>query len=359
MNRFQYPALFLAMVLPVLLFSGQVLPAAKKGNGIGLRGKVKSMRQTTYEARDSAGIIVKVRIKEYKLLGPNPMWDREKPDELNMFFTFNEAGRVTSKYHRNGWVAKETFTYDSLGRLAEFEDFYRTRDTIEPNSRKIYLYDDSGTLYKIGTFPPITGKGDDSKPNELEEYHYYSRGKIEDIYHWIPGTASNHTSIHFVYDDLGRLTEKQEFEIFNGENKLQTRWVYSYDNKGKVTELDKCWGAYINSWGHRHIYSYDSLGRKTKVTYQENGNAPPYPTQVPNIVHKENYNTPSTDTVFSYDEHNNISERDIVTQNARNGGYCTVKSTYKYVYDNIGNWIERIDNNGSSYLIIEHEIAYY
>ena len=187
-----------------LVSYGQLEKKSEKKNDLteeNLKGKVKSIKETTYKAVDKFGQI-------------------EKGDVLNNYFNiYNEKGNKIEDnfYDSDGNLSsKDTYEYDEKG------------NKIEKN-----VYDSNGRFHSKYTYKY------DEKGNMIEDNVYDSNGRL-------------YFKKTYKYDEKGN---KIEENWYNSDGRLHSKYTYKYDEKGNNIEEN-----YYNSNGRlyeKHTYKYE------------------------------------------------------------------------------------------------------
>ena len=168
-----------------------------------LKGKVKSIKETTYEAVDKFGQIEKGDI----LVDSSAVYTDD-----GRFKIYNEKGNKIEEnyYNSNGRLySKTTYKYDEKGNMIE-DNFYDS--------------DDGSLIYK-NTYKY------DKKGNKIEEYHYDEDGKFNYKY-------------TYKYDEKGNIIEENHYDS-NG--RLDSKYTYEYDKNNNWTQRIE----YKNTIPHR------------------------------------------------------------------------------------------------------------
>lgn len=273
----------------------------------GFKGKVKSIKSTTYKAIEKFGKI-------------------QKGEEVDKLLSiFSEKGNFTERiYSKNGKIdSKQTYIYNDKGNIIEQKEYDSDGNL---KLQTTYNYDDNGNKIEENTFggyqtQKTTYKYDD-KRREVESLITLS-------FQGINGSAE--LRITKEYDQKGNIIEEKNY---NNHNKLSSKGIYTYDERGnKIKEI------FINLDSkkpeEKNIYIYDKNNNKIEVQKYISENL-------------------SEKTTIKYDEKGNILEEHITDFN--------IKTSFKIVYknDKTGNPIEKVYyNNGILYMIDEIEIEYY
>ena len=168
-----------------------------------LKGKVKSIKETTYQAVEKFGQIEKGDV----LVDSSAVYTDD-----GHFKIYNEKGNKIEEnyYNSNGRLySKTTYKYDEKGNMIE-DNFYDS--------------DDGSLIYK-NTYKY------DEKGNKIEEYHYDEDGKFNYKY-------------TYKYDEKGNNIEKNNYDS-NG--RLDSKYTYEYDKNNNWTQRIE----YKNTIPHR------------------------------------------------------------------------------------------------------------
>lgn len=273
----------------------------------GFKGKVKSIKSTTYKAMEKFGEI-------------------QKGEEVDKLLSiFNEMGNFTERiYSKNGKIdSKQTYIYNNQKNIIDKKEY--DSDGIL-KLQTTYDYDEKGNKIEENTFgrfetQKTTYKYDD-KGREVESLITFSFQGID---------GSVELRITKEYDQKGNVIEEKNY---NNRNQLSNRNIFTYDERGnRIKEIFI--DLNTNESEEKNIYTYDKNNKKIEIQKYISKNL-------------------SEKTTIKYDEKGNILEEHIIDFN-RN-------TLFKIVYKNnkIGNPIEKIYyNNEIPYLIEEIEIEYY
>tara|TARA_R110001592_G_C13186309_1_gene751651 strand:+ start:1219 stop:2043 length:825 start_codon:yes stop_codon:yes gene_type:complete len=233
----------------------------------GLKGKVKSVKETSHTIIDNFGRYKKERCWYITL--------RE----------FNKNGRKINHYHYNtdgtGTLSfKSVYYYDIDGYLIEFNDIYGTDNLI--HRKFIYKYDNNKKLIEENRY---ASNGSlivkeiyeyDSNGNLIEYYYYdrkgnlykkesykydYNGNRIENNKSYSDGSGSKET---YKYNQKGNLIEKNEFSVFN------KKYLYGYDRMGNIIEIKIIEKDNNKETTITYEYTYDSNGSWIKKLEFEN-----------------------------------------------------------------------------------------
>jgi hypothetical protein len=259
-----------------------------------LNDSVKSIRKTSYQAIEVSGQVQKGNKKSESF-------------DFDNYILFDTKGNKKEESNYNsegGLIEKNTYKYDNSGRLIEKLNFYASGKL---DNKYVYKYDDQ---------------------NNQNEYTRFSSDGSE-----------QETCI----DKLDEKGNKIESSVTNF-GPFNKKWVYKYDDTGKVIE--------------ETVYSKTETPDKvTRFKYDSNGNQIEKNSSSWNIFNQKKI-------TCKYDDNGNIIEELTYDSN----GNLTVKYIYIYVYDSHKNWtkqsklkygiqLNKIDRDES--YITEREIKYY
>ena len=211
-----------------------------------------------------------------------------------------------------------------------------------------YLFNINGMINSIENF------GDDAILNSKEIYEY----KNEKISVLTTYNALGHVdkSTLYEYDDEKRLVTQKKI---NNTGKLQYHTTYLYSRKGFLVGQHKLIPS-IN-YTMKESYAYDSQGQMiekakiarigtTKETFLYN--------EIGQQIKKSDFNAMGelfsviTYTFNSYNDKTDLKKYDA-------DGTMTYFESYKYTYDENGNWIERISFEKGEKVSIEKRVIVY
>lgn len=281
---------FILSTIALLLLTGCV-KSNKTENDLtrdNLRGKVKFISETHYDAVEKFGEITKGDIVKFSFTAT----------AIIMHTAYNEKGNKTEG--------------------TEFD----TNHKILRNSN--YKYDEKGNIIEGNWY-----NGDGSLSDKFT-CKYDKKGNIIE-YNWYRGDGSLSNKFTYKYDKKGNMIERNlNFYDTYGELSSSPKDIFKYDEKGNMIERN-VYDA-DKKITNRHIWKYNKKGKKTEMNSYKDGV----------LIDTRKYDNYENE-IYSYD--------------TDYGGAIT----YKYKYDNQGNWIERIEysENNNPYEITEREIEYY
>lgn len=271
----------------------------------GFKGKVKSIKSTTYKAMEKFGEI-------------------QKGEEVDKLLSiFNEMGNFTERiYSKNGKIdSKRTYIYNNQRNIIDKKEYDSDGNL---KLQTTYDYDEKGNKIEENTFGRFETKKTtykyDDKGREVESLITFSFQGID---------GSVELRITKEYDQKGNVIEEKNY---NNRNQLSNRNIFTYDERGnRIKEIFI--DLNTNESEEKNIYTYDKNNKKIEIQKYISKNL-------------------SEKTTIKYDEKGNILEEHIIDFN-RN-------TLFKIVYKNnkIGNPIKKIYYNNEIPYLIE-EIEYY
>lgn len=270
-----------------------------------LRGNVKSVLTIGYKAEDEFGII------------------SEKEMRTSEFIHYNQSGkrvkRTDEYFGEKQTQIQNLYTYDSKGNLIEWKSKSLFGDTLKYISK--YTYDDKN--YKI-----IEEHNDkESGFSYRYEYKYDATGKLIQKVIIQESTLTGKTIFTYIGDNVN------EEISYDGNGKLLSKTIYSYENEGKIIRSSK-----FNANGERGVSSLKIL--------DDVGNLIEYNKYDP-------YNNFYSNFRDSYDAYGNI-----ITE-SNNYGKSSSSRSHEYEYDKQGNWIKDKIKSNDIYVIEKRTIEYY
>lgn len=332
-----------------------------------LKGKVKSIRQTPYEAVEKFGEITKGNVfHEFYI-------------SINSIIEFNEEGNVimegyylpNGNFHRN-------YKKDNRGNKIEENRYNSNGEFLE---KQVYVYDERDILIEDniyrsdGKLSFKTIYKSDHKNNIVEEDVYNSKGQLKSK--TINKYDINGNKIEEVISDY------EEMKFVNGKTKMVydynkpkviTKSLYKYDKNGNKIEMispnenDENYGL---KWSYKFdennymiedaTYGLKDKKLKFKFTYKRDKRG--------NVIEENSYDSNNElqwTSISKYDKYGNEEVRqhkaikEVDNYKGEPEPVGTTNTKYKYKYDEKGNWIEKIEYvNYIPKKIIEREIVYY
>lgn len=200
-----------------------------------LKGKIKAIREISYEAFGTADTLVKGNIIDNQ-------------GAENSYTLYNEQGNIVSliKYDKDNAVKyKWRFYYDKKGKRQISAKRYEAKDFEEDSTSYVY----------------------DKKGNPIEYIHYSSDGKIKTRSVSKFNKKGNMIE-EKVFDEKNLLKKSSKFRYkktklvegksFDSEGKLLIRSIYSYDKKGNMLSMTMVDGE--NNPISKGTYTYNKDG---------------------------------------------------------------------------------------------------
>jgi hypothetical protein len=234
-------------------------------------GKVKSVREFTYDPVEKFGKIIKREIS--KRYGNQTKFNENGNQiEINRY---NSDGRLnykkTYKYDDRGYKTetneygfygslrgKSTYEYDDKGNQTK-ENNYNSDGSLD--YQKTYEYDDKGNKTK---------QISDGYLNEKWTYEYDDKGNLTDYKNYF------HDSLKYIfslkYDDNGNNTE---WNKYNSNGSFYMKSSLKYDDKRNLTELNSYRPDGSINFKITNKYEFDQVGNWTKQI-QSKGAKPTY-----------------------------------------------------------------------------------
>lgn len=297
-------------MLFICLFQFQFLISASPKTDLmkwELKGRVKELTETKFSL---GNVMQKTR---------NIVW-------------FNKQGNIREEleYDSKGkYIGKTSYKYNSKQQLIEQKVFYSDGSLA---SSKSFRYSADNKLVSEDEF--TKGENPNENRNRKINYHY---------------VASDSGMITNRVDAFGRLVSKSvttntllskitEYK-YNTDDSLFVKYTFRYDNKENL--IESCYYSADGNLDMKDTYIYNEKQQlKEKIGYLSK-----------NIILK----LPIRQT-FAYNLHNDLEE--VLEYNA-NGSLAAIIS-YEYVYDKVGNWIEKkTKKNDRQESVSKRIIAYY
>jgi hypothetical protein len=214
-----------------------------------LKGKVKSMHESFYDAVDKSGEIVKGK-------------KTAKDDDVETRVTFNDKGYKTedARFDHHGIPAMVlTYAYDDKSNRIE-EARYNTVGTLVHKAKFAYKYNDSG---KVIEKDEVSDTSRLSKQSET--YVYDAKGNlVEENWYITVGIVISKTTSKF--DDKGNIIETAHYN----DRTPEMRVTYKMGNDGKLAE--ETWYNKGTKFNIMYTYKYDDKGNKSEMNWcKENG----------------------------------------------------------------------------------------
>ena len=205
-----------------------------------LKGKVKSIKETPYDAIEKFGQLEKGDVS-YSVFFPSS------------FTIYNEKGNKieVNGYNPDGSLySKTTYKYDEKGNKIE-KNTYKYDGSL--NYKTTYKYDEKGNkieknnYYYSGRLDSKTTYKYDEKGNNIEENIYYYDGY---------GYKTT-----YKYDEKGNKIEKN---IDGSVDRLGYKYTYKYDEKGNTIEQNIYYHGSRPAENYSYKYEYDKNNNWTQ-----------------------------------------------------------------------------------------------
>jgi hypothetical protein len=253
-------------------------------------------------------------------------WDYYAANKNNPAFSrtvnfYDSSGKVKEAMTFNSDTVNPTIiiwsTYNEKGKLVETDERRRNGNTpgVAAYEKNDYWYDKKGRLYDKATYRAKEGLIKD------EKITFDSTGK---------------TIITYSYTTNKKLTGTVEKRVFTATNTTQED---TYDEDGLLTKYT------ISHDSAKHLMDKGEF----QITYKSYMGAD-----------RRYHNTGPGDTVMVHHIVNDNHFNTIIDDNFSTNGKSISQKTFQYSYDNMGNWIAKIQfNNNVAVKIIEREIVYF
>ncbi len=279
-----------------------------------LKGKVKTIKETSFKATKVNGEIVK------SIKG----WQYESENDQEYYF--DTLGNLVLKKDIINANTKDNYSIklDSKKRIIEINRKYRSN---------YYVYDSLNNI--------ISSKELDKQPEII------SKGNTKP-------TTGVFTNFKYYYDPKNLLVKKEEYKS-NLKISIET---FKYDNFNNLIECEIKKGTYIET----HKYQYDVNNMLLKYEWADNDEGIAeittfeYLNKMKILEHWVDYEEGEPDGYIDDKfENGNIVETTEVEQD----GTITVREFCKYEFDTKGNWIKKIIDINGKYYVVERNIEYF
>ncbi len=263
----------------------------------------------------------------YDKLGRIKKVQRIHDGEINGLeeYTYDNAGRIKTKsvYTDTSVGTKEEYSYDILDRITE-------KRVYSLESKTPLLYTETYTY--AGNDPTVTTLATDGAvtASRTEMYDYCDRLTSEQ------SEADGVTlSTSYSYDAFDRVISSKDAK----GNVTQ----YEYDCNGNVTKT-------IDAEGNETTTEYDLAGRVHSVTDSNGNTSYTEYDKMGRVIRKTTpfTNTTEAETKTYYDKNSNV----VKTAVKRNSSFYQIE---EYRYDNMGNLLASIANDGTTDIVTQYE----
>ena len=285
-----------------------------------LKGKVKSVNESTYEGVEKFGEMEK---------GPKTEWEYRE---------FNNAGYQT-EYHReniekNWGKTVESFRYEDKIKLVEIREERKDKVTFTKIQR-----DPQG---RIATVDFTEGKD----VLTARQKYRYDAGSLTQIDSY-NGDGSLKSKIIFNYNGKKQLVRKEWFDVKGASTYLQT---YAYDDRGNLAEETSLNTEVKTADTFIHKYRYNEKRQRIENRYFRGS------------VSRSDLGFDAFDnstTTMEYNEHGDLVKEYLLF----------FEEKIVYTYDQHNNWVKSVKTSGNSFAggslgkdkveIKERQIKYY
>ena len=271
---------------------------------------------------------------EYDVL--NRLTSITNPNGEVTSFTYDALGRRTSMTYNNGVVT--AYQYDAAIRLTGM-----STDLVATNiSSYSYTHDNVGNRLSMTDNYGVHNYTYDDQYRLVDATHPQAFNSDESFsYDPVGNRLTSHISSNYVYDNLNRLLEDDQFtytydnngNLLSKTNKVSTdTTTYQYDSENRLIQV-------TNSTDITQ-YGYDGLGRRISKT-------------VNGVVTKYIYD--NEDILLELDENDNIKARythgpgidEPISVDRDTDSDGVLDSTYYYQYDGLGSVTVMTDSSGA------------
>ncbi len=334
----------------------------------GLKGPVKKITENKYLAVEKFGEISPgeiiyypdAKIVEYNKDGfKSRVYDFElwtDSSYLDYELTYTPAFKLASQtYFHNGEKDKVTsYEYDEDENLIWEKDRHSDTTWQEFDESIEHIYNDSGKVKEINTYD------ENGKLHYKCKYDYDNAGRLKTrICYNSEGKQTGTTVFGYHengvlkieeykdaeeirlsrYDTTGNELEEMEISLNSNHNDTVSHSTYQYDKDNNLIKHEKFYKGKHKHTSH-YKYTDDKWHEAETVEYDFHEN-------------------PLYKKITRYDEDEKITYREIITY-LKPKGKIKEKYTYKYHYDDYGNWTKRIKSSfGNPSTIVIRKIEYY
>lgn len=304
-------------------------------------------------------------------------------------YTYDAAGRLTSRTDRNGRVID--FGYDNLGRQTsqQWMDGVTAVNTItttynadlrvsaisDDDSAYAFTWDANGRLLTVdntgtvgvpdvvltNTFDDLgrqkgLSASVDGTLDFVNTYAYDANSRVDSITQTDGAISTGHVvsdkRVDLTYDDSNRVTSVVRYEDLTATDEIATS-TYTYDAKGRLTDLDHTYGAtdlagYSWMWNAGdQLTGYTSLlDGSVAYAYDDTG-------QLTSEAHTDLQSNTVT-TSYNYDANGNRTSAGISgsesTYTTGSNNKTTSDGVYNYEYDDEGNRTRKTEISSGDYV---------
>lgn len=325
----------------VCLYGCTSHPPKGRTQFMGLNGKVKSVTERTYRIANMDGVLMQREMTEdgYK------MWKFDTVGDIVESYTWEHG----QDYRRV--LTKTICQKDSAGRLIK-KSLYNSKGLVRETA---WVYDENGNIsmvddsdYDLSITNHITCNTTLSDKDKIIEELSISKdkkGNVLEEYKRVTNIQDSLIISRIKYDKNGEIESEEQYE-YDSKNVIK---------KGKTTYKEGSWMEYSNNKSILHSED-GSITYKVESHYKDN---------IQTITYTDYYKKEvSGKTVAEYryyPQSETWLEIESVSDDYDDGEIeKTIKTTYKYQFDNQGNWIVcMIYTNNKPSHITYRDIEYY
>ncbi len=294
-----------------------------------LKGKVRTLIQHIYHAIEINGSIIKGEIAtENEIVN---YYEHLKGWDYHIIQHFNLNKQVVESldYDQDGKIMnKVVYSYNNADLLVETMQYWSSD---VPIAKTTFIYDKNGNLIEKFNY---------MKEDELRLKHIYNYNKHNQLVEEITFNKKNEivNKISFIYNELDNIIEKKAVA---GETII--REYKKYDDRKNEIEVESELEYMENDEKLHHL-------SKNFRKFDYNGNV------LESAIYSKEGDLRSKNT-YEYDENHNLIHSTGVIESKKALNY---EWAFRYIYDEEGNWLQRIEYNPKTPVyIIEREIVYY
>ena len=276
--------LSLTMAL-VIHYSNSQVTSKSDLQELEVKGKVKSLRETSYKAINVSGKIQKGKRKT------------ENSDEKDSFISFNEKGNKIERIE----YTSDGKTYEKLSYLYDDKGYdtiiYNEKDSHNLIAKYVHKYDEKGNLIERRHYNP------DGSNDNIYTYKYDENKNLVE-YNWFKKDGNFGSKDIYKYDTKGNMLEDATYK---SDERLEWKITYEYNDSGNCVEENTYKGSkfYI-----KYLKKFDDKGNQIEIDLcKEDGT--PYRKYYQKYEYDKNGNW-VMQTQFEKDKPTYIYERELV-----------------------------------------------
>ncbi len=253
-------SIFLLIVsLNLLLSCSNEKPESKVKNDldkVGLKGKIKTLNETEYQASDKFGDIQKGNI-QYKFItiynesGNTLEWrmyDSDGNQYSKVIYEYDNNRKIIEKkqFHEENINSRTTYKYDEKGMKIESDD-YKSDGSLE--SKYLFSYDEQGNISEMKHYD----KAGNLVSNNIGKYDE-NGSIIETTYYKLDGSIDSKATEK--YDVKGNKLESTFLDL---DKPPESKNIFKYDDSGKLIEETESFGGSVSIATYRYE-KFDKFG---------------------------------------------------------------------------------------------------